>query len=63
MQVAIDGCKRVFDVDANEEIARIRSQPCMNKDQDYPKFIQYTKEIPMTKNNKERPQSDIRKDK
>ena len=62
-QVQIDGCKRVFDVDANEEIARIRSQPCMNKDQDYPKFIQYTKEIPMTKNNKERPQSDIRKDK
>lgn len=62
-QVAIDSCKRVFDVDANEEIARIRSQPCMNKDQDYPKFIQYTKEIPMTKNNKDRPQSDIRKDK
>ena len=62
-QVAIDGCKRTFDVDANEEILRIRNQPCMNKDQDFPKFIQYTREVPLTKNGKDRPYEEVRKEK
>lgn len=62
-QVQIDGCKKTFDVDANEEILRIRNQPCMNKDCDFPKFIQYTREVPLTKNGKDRPYEEVRKEK
>lgn len=62
-QVQIDGCKKTFAVDANEEILRIRNQPCMNKDQDFPKFIQYTREVPLTKNGKDRPYEEVRKEK
>ena len=61
-QLAIDGCKKTFPVDINAEIARIRSQPCMKKQKDYPKFMKWTHEIPVTKNGKERSQSDIDKD-
>lgn len=62
-QVAIDGCKKVFSVDASEEIQRIRSQQCMTREKDYPKFMKYTYKIVVTKNGKERPYSEIKKEK
>jgi hypothetical protein len=62
-QLAIDGCKRLFEVDVNSDILRIRSQPCMKKQKDYPNFMKWTHEIPFTKNGKERPHSEIEKDK
>ena len=62
-QLAIDGCKRLFEVDVNNDIARIRSQRCMKKDKDYPAFMKWTHEIPLTKNGKERAKEDIAKDK
>lgn len=62
-QVAIDGCKKVFEVDVNDDIARIRSQECMNKEKDYPMFMKWTHEVPITKNGRERPEKDIKKDK
>ena len=61
-QVAIDGCKKVFSVDANDDIARIRAQKCMQREKDFPRFIKYTREVSVTKNGKERPQNDIKKD-
>jgi len=62
-QVSIDGCKKVFEVDPNEDILRIRSQQCMNREKDYPKFMKYTHKIAVTKNGKERPYDEIKKDK
>ena len=59
-QLAIDGCKKVFAVDVNDDITRIRQQPCMNRQRDYPKFMKWTHKIPVTKNGKERPQDDIK---
>lgn len=61
-QVAIDGCKKVFEVDPNEDILRIRSQKCMNREKDYPKFMKYTHKIAVTKNGKERPIEDVHKE-
>ena len=61
-QLAIDGCKRVFAVDVNDDIKRIRSQSCMRRDKDFPKFMKWTHKIPLTKNGKERPQEDIKRD-
>lgn len=62
-QVAIDGCKKAFAVDANDEIARIRDMDCMKKKKDFPLFMRYTHKIPVTKNGVERPYEDIQKDK
>lgn len=62
-QLAIDGCKKVFAVDVNNDIVRIRRQPCMNKKKDYPKFMKWTHEVPLTKNGKERPREDIEQEK
>ncbi len=62
-QLAIDGCKREYSVDVNNDIQRIRQQPCMNRKKDYPKFMKWTHKIAYTKNGKERPQSEIKKDK
>lgn len=62
-QLAIDGCKKVYAVNVNDDISRIRSQPCMNRKQDYPKFMKWTAKIPVTKNGKERPQNDIKREK
>ena len=62
-QLAIDGCKRQYEVDVNNDISRIRSQPCMKKEKDYPKFIKWTRKVPVTKNGKERPKDEIIKDK
>ena len=62
-QIAIDGCKKVFEIDVNDDIARIRSQPCMKRERDYPEFMKWTHEISVTKNGKGRPQEDINKEK
>ena len=62
-QVAIDGCKKTFAVDANDEIARIRDMDCMKKKKDFPLFMRYTHKIPVTKNGVERPYEEIQKDK
>ena len=35
----------------------------MNRKQDYPKFMKWTAKIPVTKNGKERPQNDIKREK
>lgn len=61
-QLAIDGCKRLYEVDVNNDIARIRSQPCMRLKKDYPKFMKWTHEIPLTKNEKMRSKEEIEKD-
>lgn len=67
MQVIIDGCKREYEVDAIEEIKRIKKLPCMQKSEEYedesgnkkrirkdfPEFMRYTRKIQYTKNGKE----------
>ena len=35
---------------------------CMSKDKDFPKFMKYTHKIPVTKNGKDRPYEEIKKD-
>lgn len=62
-QVAIDGIKRQYAVDANDEIARIRDMDCMKRKKDFPTFIKYTHKIQMTKNSEERPYDEIKKEK
>ena len=62
-QVAIDGIKRQYAVDPNDEIARIRDMDCMKRKKDYPAFMKYTHKIQMTKNGEERPYEDIKKEK
>jgi hypothetical protein len=57
-QVAIDGIKRQYAVDPNDEIARIRDMDCMKREKDYPLFMKYTHKIPVTKNGAERPYED-----
>jgi len=62
-QCAIDGIKRQYAVDPNDEIARIRDMDCMKRKKDYPLFMRYTHKISMTKNGVERPYDEIKKDK
>lgn len=76
-QVIIDGCKREYEVDAIEEIKRIKKLPCMrqyvevrdkngdvkNVKRDFPMFMKYTKKIQYTKNGKERERSVIKEEK
>ena len=62
-QVAIDGVKRQYAVDPNDEIARIRDMDCMKRKKDYPAFMKYTHKIQMTKNGEERPYEEIKKEK
>lgn len=76
-QVIIDGCKREYEVDAIEEIKRIKKLPCMrqyvevrdkngdvkNVKRDFPMFMKYTKKIQYTKNGKERGRSIIKEEK
>ncbi len=62
-QLAIDGCKKVFAVNVNDDIARIRNQDCMKRKKDYPKFMKWTHKIALTKNGRERPYDDIKKEK
>ena len=62
-QCAIDGIKRQYAVDPNDEIARIRDMDCMKKKKDFPLFMRYTHKIQTTKNGVERPYEEIRKEK
>ena len=76
-QVIIDGCKREYEVDAIEEIKRIKKLSCMrqyieikdkngnvkNIKRDFPIFMKYTKKIQYTKNGKERERSVIKEEK
>lgn len=66
-QVIIDGCKREYEIDGMEEIKRIQSLSCMNMFEDdtrkdFPAFMKYTREVPVTKQRKERPYEDIKRD-
>ena len=61
-QLAIDGCKKMFDVDVNDDIKRIRSQKVMTREKDYPYFMKYTHKIKTTKNGKDRPPEEIKKE-
>lgn len=55
-QVIIDSSKRSYEVDALDEIERIKAMECMNptdiygNKKDFPEFMKYTKDIPVTKN-------------
>ena len=75
-QLIIDGCKRVYEVDGNDEINRIQAQDVMHrtiitleegkfveKKYDFPLFMKYTRPIPYTKNGKELPFSEINRSK
>lgn len=62
-QVAIDGVKRQYAVNPNDEISRIREMDCMKRKKDYPEFMKYTHKIQMTKNGEERPYEEIKKEK
>ena len=73
-QILIDGCKREYEIDGEEEIKRISNMPCMtmvkevkeNKNKkikyikcDFPYFMKYTREIKYTKDGKEIPYDEI----
>jgi len=73
-QVAIDSCKREYEVDPVAEIKRIKKLDCMNFNKeiitkegkikktksDLPRFMLYTKEIKTMKNGKELPYKEIK---
>ena len=73
MQVIIDSCKRLYEIDGVKEIDRISKLPCMSMKKevidkngnvktvkcDFPQFMQYTREIAVTKDGQELPQEDI----
>lgn len=77
MQVIIDGCKREYEIDGEEEIKRISKLPCMSLTKtieidddkfktikcDFPEFMKYTREIPHTKDGKELPSEVVSKNK
>ena len=77
MQVIIDGCKREYEIDGEEEIKRISKLPCMTLTKtiegdngktktikcDFPEFMRYTREIPHTKDGKELPLEVVSKNK
>ena len=77
MQVIIDGCKREYEIDGEEEIKRISKLPCMSLTKtiegdngkiktikcDFPEFMRYTREIPHTKDGKELPLEVVSKNK
>lgn len=74
-QVIIDGCKREYEVDALDEIKRIKRMECMNRYREYvdedgntkkqkidfPEFMRFTRTISYTKNGKELERSEIDK--
>lgn len=72
-QVAIDSCKREYEVDPITEIERIKRMNCMNLTKeiwdgkkyktikhDLPEFMKYTKEIKFTKNGVEIPYEEVK---
>ena len=76
-QIIIDGCKRSFEIDGEEEIKRISKLSCMSLTKalednngkiktikcDFPEFMKYTREIPYTKDGKELPYETVSKNK
>lgn len=76
-QLIIDGCKRTYEIEGEEEIKRISKLPCMSLTKtievdddkfktikcDFPEFMRYTKEIPYTKDGKELPYETVSKNK
>lgn len=74
-QIVIDSCKRLYEIDGEDEIKRISKLPCMvltkhtgefssngkekNIKCDFPEFMKYTKEIKYTKDGKEIPREEI----
>ena len=76
-QVIIDGCKRVYEIDGEDEIKRISKLSCMSLTKDveiedgklktikcdFPEFMKYTREIPYTKDGKELPYVTVSKNK
>lgn len=66
-QLIIDGCKRTYEINGEEEIKRISKLPCMSLTKtieiddnkfktikcDFPEFMRYTREITRTKDGKE----------
>lgn len=76
-QLIIDGCKRTYEIDGEEEIKRISQLPCMSLTKtieddngklktikcDFPEFMKYTREIPYTKDGKELPYETISRNK
>lgn len=77
MQIIIDGCKREYEIDGEDEIKRISKLPCMSLTKtieddngkiktikcDFPEFMKYTREIKCTKDGKELPYETISKNK
>lgn len=76
-QLIIDGCKRTYEINGEEEIKRISKLPCMSLTKtikvdddkfktikcDFPEFMKYTREIPYTKDGKELPCETVSKNK
>lgn len=73
-QILIDGIKRSFEVDGVAEIERIRQTPVMMRTRkeivngkevviknDFPKFMKYVREVPLTKNGNELEFSEVKK--
>ena len=73
-QILIDGIKRSFEVDGVAEIERIRATPIMTRKRkeiingkevevknDFPKFMKYVREVPLTKNGIEIEYSEVKK--
>lgn len=74
-QVIIDGCKREYEINGEDEIKRISKLPCMTLVKetsvytegkkpkvvkcDFPAFMKYTKEIKYTKDGKEIPYEEV----
>lgn len=74
-QVIIDGCKREYEINGEDEIKRISRLPCMSLMKetdaytksgkpkkvkcDFPRFMKYTREIKYTKDGKELPYEEI----
>ena len=77
MQIIIDGCKREYEIDGEDEIKRISQLPCMSLNKtiedddgkiktikcDFPEFMKYTREIKYTKDGKDLPYDVINKNK
>ena len=77
MQIIIDGCKREYEIDGEDEIKRISQLSCMSLTKtiegdddklktikcDFPEFMKYTREIKCTKDGKDLPYETISKNK
>lgn len=60
-QAAIDSIKRIYEVDVQSEINRIKKLPSMVREKRLPYFMKYTKKVPKMKNGKERAWEDVKK--